>query len=78
MLTNHLLEINQKIEFKNVWFIHIQNILMYLKNERFFFSKWVDLVSNLTRIEKKIKVRDFSKLRCYAAIEVTSNHRFLR
>lgn len=78
MLTNHLLEINQKIEFKNVWFIHIQNILMYLKNERFFFSKWVDLVSNLTRIEKKIKVRDFSKLRCYEAIGVPSNHRFLR
>lgn len=78
MLTNHLLEINQKIEFKNVWFIHIQNILMYLKNERGFFSKWVDLVSNLTRIEKKIKVRDFSKLRCYAAIGVSSNHRFLR
>lgn len=78
MLTNHLLEINKKIEFKNVWFIHIQNILMYLKNERFFFSKWVDLVSNLTRIEKKIKVRDFSKLRCYAAIGVSSNHRFLR
>lgn len=78
MLTNHLLEINKKIEFKNVWFIHIQNILMYLKNERVFFSKWVDLVSNLTRIEKKIKVRDFSKLRCYAAIGVSSNHRFLR
>lgn len=78
MLTNRLLEINQKIEFKNAWFIHIQNILMYLKNERVFFSKWVDLVSNLTRIKKKIKVRDFSKLRCYAAIEVTSNHRFLR
>lgn len=78
MLTNHLLEINKKIEFKNVWFINIQNILMYLKNERVFFSKWVDLVSNLTRIEKKIKVRDFSKLRCYAAIGVSSNHRFLR
>lgn len=78
MLTNHLLEINKQIEFKNVWFINIQNILMYLKNERVFFSKWVDLVSNLTRIEKKIKVRDFSKLRCYAAIGLSSNHRFLR
>lgn len=78
MLTNHLLE-NQKNRIQErVVYTYSKYIDVPYKRTGFFFLKWVDLVSNLTRIEKKIKVRDFSKLRCYTAIGVSSNHRFLR